>query len=687
MVLTQQTQADVEIVSTQMDTGVVTGPEVFVNFDKLVLDDKTGDLIEAAAPMSIVDIPQYMIAEINQQAQAVSAHTDTGTVDSVEPVVEKEVPASVERIEIKVEGTNYVATSSRLYLLSKTGENLIEKFVSSLIVVVADARDNSSSSWGKVVRFNDPAGVKKELYIRNSDITTNGNAIVKAMVEEGLQVSTDNRMIDSLLHYLNMAPPLEKKMAICSDRIGWHDNVYLFHDNSVIGSVDTRVVFTGAPIGNHHATKGTWQQWKENVAILCKGNSLLILAVCVSFAAVLLRLLKIESGGYHIYGESSTGKSTTLYVGASVHGEPDHLFGTWRSTANGAEGRAKKCNDSLMIIDELHQSNPKEAGEAAYMIMNGKGKQRATVLGDARNVFEWRLNCLSSGEMAYAAFIQESGKNSRAGQEVRMLDISADLGVGLGAFENIHGAKDSHTFAEQLKKTSSEYYGTPIREFLHKLTGQIDRLEEVFAEIKTKFFKDYVPAESSGQVQRVASKLALAAMAGELATDMGITGWEAGEAYKSVGACFSRWLATRGTTGQQEAEKAVEQVKNFLLRHGMSRFIPITEKTSGGFKYEYPDRQNNNTNMAGFRFTNNDAYEFMVFPEAYNTEMCQGLNSKYVTKVLVERGFLKVGDDNKPQVRHRLPGIDLARVYHFTSSILSDTDEFVAAEPETEVLP
>ena len=74
----------------------------------------------------------------------------------------------------------------------------------------------------------------------------------------------------------------------------------------------------------------------------------------------------------------------------------------------------------------------------------------------------------------------------------------------------------------------------------------------------------------------------------------------------------------------------------------------------------------------------------MVFPESYTHEMCQWLNAKYVTKTLVERGFLKVDRDGKPQIRHHLPGIDLARVYHFKSTILSDTDVFEAAEPEAE---
>ena len=630
-----------------------------------------------------VEIPDYMIAELNADEQPEPIKTGAGNADLPATVTEHSVTAVPvsNRLEVAVDGEKYLVEGGRLYKQAVFGEKTVQLYVSSLIVVVANARDAGSSSWGKVVRFEDGDGNLKQLYIRNQDIMTSGNTVIRELVDEGLVVSTQRGMIDSLIHYLNLAPPMEPTKAICTDKIGWHDKVYLFPDNSVIGASDTRVVYTGAPISSNHTVKGTWQEWKENVASLCRGNSLLILAVCVSFATVLLRLLKTESGGYHLYGESSSGKSTSLYVAASVHGEPEQLMGSWRATANGVEGRAKKCNDSLMILDELHQSSPKEAGDAAYMIMNGKGKQRANIFGDARNVTEWRVNCLSSGEISCESFIQ----NPRVGQGLRMVDISADMGAGMGAFENIHSAKDANAFAVQLKKASFKYYGAPIREFIEQLTTRFDRMEENFELIKERFFEDFVPEGSGSQVTRVADKMAVVATAGELATYLGLTGWEENEAYYSIGGTFTRWLDSWGTTGQQEAEKAVEQVRNFLLRHGMSRFKPL--RTFGGsYKDDNPERQH--SNMAGYRLTNEQgAYEFIVFTEPYTGEMCQGLNSKYVTKTLVKRGFLMTETDGKPQVRRRLPGMDQARVYHFTSTILSDTDEFEPAEVETALDP
>lgn len=634
---------------------------------------------------SMIKIPDYMTAELNAADEQKAEKAPTENAEKSASDEKKSDSVAADSFEVTVHGVEYVAADGKLFRkITNNKDETTLVFVSSLIVVVANARDSNSSSWGKVIRFEDQDDIRKELFIPNQDIATDSKSVIKRLVKEGLVVSTHRGMVEALAHYLNLASPIITTKAQCSDRIGWHENVYLFHDNSVIGNSDKSFVYTGDPVGNCHATKGTLQDWKKNVAALCQGNSLLILAVSVAFAAVLLRLLKVESCGYHYFGDSSTGKSTTLYVAASAHGEPDSMFGSWNTTIAGMEGRSKKFTDSLLINDELHECNPKDAGKLIYMIMNGKGRQRSNVLGGAREVADWRVCCLSSGEESSEGFIRSNGGNPRAGHAVRMVDISANMDAGFGVFENIHGAESSHAFAEQIKKAAQENYGTPIREFLHKLVGRIDRIDDQFNGIKVKFFETFVPEKSDSQVKRVASKMVVAAMAGEIATAMGITGWNPNEAFESVGGIFTRWLSSRGTIGQQEPEKAVEQVKSFLQRHGMSRFVPLTVRSNGSYALDGPERQINN--MAGFRVTkDDDLYEFIVMPETFKSEMCQGLIPKNVTKTLGDRGYLfPDSGDHKPQSRLRMPGYLQARYYHFTSAILSDEDELELADPETE---
>jgi uncharacterized protein (DUF927 family) len=43
----------------------------------------------------------------------------------------------------------------------------------------------------------------------------------------------------------------------------------------------------------------------------------------------------------------------------------------------------------LLILDELSQMDAREAGEAAYLLANGRGKARASRMGTARQSASW----------------------------------------------------------------------------------------------------------------------------------------------------------------------------------------------------------------------------------------------------------------------------------------------------------
>ena len=85
--------------------------------------------------------------------------------------------------------------------------------------------------------------------------------------------------------------------------------------------------------------------------MLCVGNARLVFSICVAFAGSLLRLGHEESGGFHLRGNSSVGKSTGQHLACSVWGSRDYKQ-TWRATINGLEGIAALYNDGLLVLDE-----------------------------------------------------------------------------------------------------------------------------------------------------------------------------------------------------------------------------------------------------------------------------------------------------------------------------------------------
>lgn len=267
----------------------------------------------------------------------------------------------------------------------------------------------------------------------------------------------------------------------------------------------------------HYAAVGSLDDWRRDVARRCQDNSRLVLAVSAMFAGPLLHFTGATGGGFHLVGGSSSGKSTALRVAASVVGPPEYAR-EWRSTANGLEGVAVLHNDATLILDELAQIDPKQAGDAAYLLANGKGKSRANRAGEARAAARWRVLILSAGEVGLAQHMAEVGKQARAGQSVRLADVPAETEGGHGVFERLHDAGDGAALSALLKDAAARTYGAPWPLWMGYLTQQDSpTLTAQLRESTDRFLATYVPDDASGEVRRVAERFAVVAFAGELA--------------------------------------------------------------------------------------------------------------------------------------------------------------------------
>jgi putative DNA primase/helicase len=400
------------------------------------------------------------------------------------------------------------------------------------------------------------------------------------------------------------------------------------------------------------------------------GNSRLVFAVCVAFAAVLIRLLKLEGGGFHYFGSSSGGKTTALFVSASVQSDPKVYIQRWRATGNGLEGMAKLHNDANLILDELGEIDPREAGNCSYLLANGGGKIRSKTSGDAKQPALWTLYFLSAGEITLAEHMAEGGKQAKAGQEIRCVDIPADAGEGLGLFETIHGFESPAKFADALKLNTQEHHGFALVPFIEAVINNKDELIPKVREYIDNFIEFCVPKGASGQISRVATRFALVAAAGEFASAMGITGWAELEAEKAAITCFNAWLGNRDHFGNQEELRTISQIRGYLQTYGDSRFVTArytsvklesldTRTLSRRDGYKIVDGENNIT-------------AFYILPDAFTNDVCSGLNINTTIKYLAEKEYLKKDSEGKNQQAKRLPGLTgQARIYHVDASILN----------------
>ncbi len=450
--------------------------------------------------------------------------------------------------------------------------------VCSRLEVVALTRDESGGEWGRLLCFDDPDGREQAWAMPMEMLAGDGSEYRARLLEQGLIIFPSREARSGLHEYLARCRPLARAHAV--SRIGWHDGVFVFPDHAICDTGAERMLYqSSASVIHAFHVRGSLRDWRREVATRCAGNSRLVLAVSAAFAAALLSITGDESGGLHFVGRSSVGKTTALRVGGSVWGGSQTQSGylrQWRATANGLEGIAALHCDTLLCLDELSEVNPREAGQVAFMLANGAGKSRAHRDGSARKPHVWRLLFLSSGEITLADKVREDGRQkATAGQTIRILDIPADCGSGLGLFENIHGAENAQVFADHLRAATQEFHGTAARAFLTEIAKQkSDRLAQNVREHRNDFIAEYCSPGADGQIQRAATRYGLVAAAGELATALGITEWDAGDATWAARVCFQAWLDRRGHIGPAELQDGIDQVRRFFALHGESRFTP-----------------------------------------------------------------------------------------------------------------
>ncbi|UFS71773.1 DUF927 domain-containing protein [Geomonas sp. RF6] len=541
-----------------------------------------------------------------------------------------------------------------------------EMLVCAPLRVVADSRDDNSQNWGRILEFEDRDGNQQRYHMQMSDLRRDGEAIVDALLSKGLSMVPGKKARLRLIDYIQNSKPIKNNRVLTTDKTGWYGTRFVLPDEVIGAGEEDVMCISSTASANPLVSRGSLDDWKRDVALLCKGNSRLLFAVSCAFASPMLYALGEESGGFNFVGGSSTGKSTALHVAASVYGKPDRYTQNWRSTSNGLEGIAKAHNDTLLILDELGQVQPKDAGEISYMLANGAGKQRANIKGEARQKATWRLLFLSSGEITLADHMVEGGKKARAGQEIRLADIPADAGCNMGIFENLNDIDTPAALAELLKRNAAERHGTAFRAFIEKVIEDYDQVIQDVKVYRDDFIKENALQDASGQVNRLLNRFALVAAAGEMATALEITGWELGDASRASAQCFKGLLEKRGGTGMQEEAALFSQVRAFFELHGESRFTP-REKGTG-----VPDTHKVTHNRAGFIIKNGDGNtEYLVLPEAF-TEICSGFDKKWAAKVLVERGLILPGNDGKNQRSVRLAGIGTKKIYHFTAKAIAD---------------
>ncbi|EGV28070.1 protein of unknown function DUF927 [Thiorhodococcus drewsii AZ1] len=439
----------------------------------------------------------------------------------------------------------------------------VDQWVCSPLWADAMAHGERDADYGLLLRFRNASGREREWTMPMHMLKGSGEELRGELLSLGVRIDpASHRLLNAYL--MGRYPKRRILAATCT---GWQSEGTVFVlPNRIVGTGDVR--YQSEQADHDEFTQiGTLEGWRSEIAARCARNPMLQLAVSAALAGPLLAKVHRTGCGFHFVGDSSTGKSTTLSVGASCWGGPGFIR-TWRATGNGLEGIAAALNDTALILDEISEADPREIGSIIYAIGNGTGKSRAARTGKAREVRRWRVVLLSSGERTLAATMAEGGKRTKAGQEARLLDIPCARAHGV--FDDLHGLASGRAFSDALRTSTSRHYGHAGPAFVERLIADQRDYGETLAQIITL---DAFAVEN-GLEGRAANAFALVALAGELAIEWGILPWSEGAALDAASIAYRAWREHRGK-GQTETRQILQAVADFIARHGDARFSPL----------------------------------------------------------------------------------------------------------------
>ncbi len=540
-------------------------------------------------------------------------------------------------------------------------------------------------SWGVHIRFFDLAWRPRGHAFPMRRLSEQGGVLGQELLDMGLPVVSGKEKM--LCRYLLVQSQAASQVRATS-KLGWLDDdkegprLFVLPDQ-VIGDAQTIIYQPDAPNMEYLAATlhagGTIDDWRTQVAGRCLGNPVLMFFLLAGLAPPLMRFTETASGGFHLAGGSTTGKTTALQVavtawgcGADPQSGPQHTaIRRWKATGNAIEAIAEMHNHMLLALDEINEVDPRELGGIIYQLAGGQSKGRATLHGGLRAPRHWQLLYVSSGERSVRDILRQAGQTLQGGQQVRLPEIPAeDPRTGANAIIERTGDMQPAEFAEKLKQSCARCYGTAGPVLVAWLIGQVamhgqhafvGQLRRELRAIEEKLIERLASAKEklSDENRRALRQFALVALAGAHAEQAGIVPWSFAESFEAVEQVVLRWVRDQGTE-RTELERGLVHLRDQLI----SRMTQIVDAN------EEPDKVRSQ-NVIGF-FSQS---HIMLLPSAYRN-LVPEYDGIALLRELERRGQLAT---NKGRLTKRSPSLrplDGARppLYWIDWKFLDDTD-------------
>ena len=157
------------------------------------------------------------------------------------------------------------------------------------------------------------------------------------------------------------------------------------------------------------------------------GMELQQFTVCGGFGTILMPFTGLYSLGVHLFGSTGGGKTTAMFAGTSIWGDPAPLTLTKKDTENSRMNRAEVMHNLMLNTDEMTNMRGSAVSDYAYQLSEGKQKNRMTGGGNMERVRgkPWRLLAFSTGNVSMYAQMSMAKGDVKAEMQ-RLLELRVD---------------------------------------------------------------------------------------------------------------------------------------------------------------------------------------------------------------------------------------------------------------------
>ncbi|ELH0895848.1 DUF927 domain-containing protein [Vibrio fluvialis] len=511
------------------------------------------------------------------------------------------------------------------------------QIVGGWIRVVARTRRNTRKhGFGALIQWRNMDSVLLQDIVFNRVLHGDQSRQIRdALIDSGYWLEPYPQSWMRLQRYL-LQEIVKAPSGICVDSTGWHDGVYVTQDWSV-GTNSESYYYAGQLNDSMLKSAGTSAQWQSQVGALCIGNPLMVFVVGVALSAPLLHPAAVENGIFHLVGPSSSGKTSLLELAASVYSDRSFVR-SWISTANGLAAVAAEQHDMLLGLDEIGLARPEDVDIAVYHIVAGTSKLRATESGALARPSHWRTLALSTGEVWLSEVFESLGKQPKAGQQIRLVELP--VFSQYGAFDALHRFQRPQLFVDHLKLQTSRYHGSLFPEWMTLLTSTEELAHYAKSEIQ-RLVDQWRTSCMSSQVIRVLQRFALVATALSLASRNYLVPWDEEESIDSVKQVWLQWLAARGHVMNAEEHQVLARLKVLL---------PKWEKALS------PIGHQNTASLIGYSRDVNGERQWLIDKSQFLRQL--EMPGQYMREVmpLLQRGWLTTNEPERATLKLMVNG-------------------------------